>query len=170
FNPLNLKDPKTESVATLFDLMSDPSTTPYTIDVLAPSVAAADALAHRVEALPEVTQVVTISSYIPDDQDEKLAILSDAELLLGPTLSPPQKLPPPDDAADLAALAASAHDLAEAAAGDANVPASRLSRALDAAVKHGATIIPDLRDSIVSGLPGRLRDLRLTLSPEKVTT
>src|SRR5437667_1420973 len=33
FNPLNLKDPKTESVATLFDLMSDPSTTPYTIDV-----------------------------------------------------------------------------------------------------------------------------------------
>jgi uncharacterized protein len=169
FNPLNLKDPKTESVATLFDLMSDPSTTPYTIDVLAPSVAAADALAHRVEALPDVAQVVTISSYIPDDQNEKLAILSDAELLLGPTLSPPESLPPPDDAADLAALAASARDLAEAAGGDANLPASRLARALDAAVKRGTAILPDLRDSIVSGLPGRLRDLRLALSPETVT-
>jgi hopanoid biosynthesis associated RND transporter like protein HpnN len=169
FNPLNLKDPKTESVATLFDLMSDPSTTPYTIDVLAPSVAAADALAHRVEVLPEVTQVVTISSYIPDDQNDKLAILGDAELLLGPTLSPPQTLPPPDDTADLAALAASGHALAEAAGGDADLPAARLARALDAAVTRGAGILPDLRDSIVAGLAGTLRDLRLTLSPEKVT-
>jgi uncharacterized protein len=169
FNPLNLKDPKTESVATLFDLMSDPSTTPYTIDVLAASVAAADELAHRIETLPEVTQVVTISSYIPDDQDEKLAILGDAELLLGSTLSPPQSLPPPDDAANLTALATCARDLAEAAGNDASLPAARLARALDAAVKRGATILPDLRESIVSGLPGRLRDLRLTLAPEKVT-
>jgi hopanoid biosynthesis associated RND transporter like protein HpnN len=169
FNPLNLKDPKTESVATLFDLMSDPSTTPYTIDVLAPSVAAADELAHRVEALPDVAQVVTISSYIPEDQDEKLAILGDAELLLGPTLSPPQSLPPPDDATTLTTLATTAHDLARAAGDNANLPAARLARALDAAVKRGAAILPDLRESIVSGLPGRLRDLRLTLSPQKVT-
>jgi hopanoid biosynthesis associated RND transporter like protein HpnN len=169
FNPLNLKDPKTESVATLFDLMSDPSTTPYTIDVLAPSAAAADELARRVETLPEVVQVVTISSYIPEDQGEKLAILGDAELLLGPSLSPPQSLPPPDDAANLAALATCARDLAEAAANDADVPAAKLSRALDKAVNRGAAILPDLRDSIISGLPGRLHDLRLALSPETVT-
>jgi uncharacterized protein len=169
FNPLNLKDPNTESVATLFDLMSDPSTTPYTIDVLAPSVAAADDLAHRIEKLPEVEQVVTVSSYIPEDQSEKLAILNDAELLLGPTLSPPQTAPPPDDAANLAALATCAKNLAAAAGSDTNGPAARLARALDAAVKRGPTILPDLRDSIISGLAARLRDLRLTLSPEQVT-
>ncbi len=168
FNPLNLKDPKTESVATLFDLMSDPSTTPYTIDVLAPSLAAADALARRIETLPEVAQVVTVSSYIPEDQNEKQAILSDAELLLGPTLSPPQTATPPDDAANLAAIATCARNLAEVS-GSTDAAAARLARALDAAVQRGATILPDLRESILSGLAGRLHDLRLTLSPQQVT-
>ncbi len=38
FNPLNLKDLSTESVATFLDLASDPDTTPYAIDVLAEDV------------------------------------------------------------------------------------------------------------------------------------
>jgi hopanoid biosynthesis associated RND transporter like protein HpnN len=169
FNPLNLKDPKTESVATLFDLMSDPSTTPYTIDVLAPSVAAADDLAHRLEDVPEVAQVVTISSYIPDGQTEKLAILRDAELLLDPTLSPPQTAPPPDDNANLAALQACARNLADAAGNASTGPAARLARALDAALRRGPQILPDLHESIISGLAQRLHDLRLSLTPEQVT-
>jgi hopanoid biosynthesis associated RND transporter like protein HpnN len=169
FNPLNLKDPKTESVATVFDLMSDPSTTPYTIDLLAPSVAVADELAHRLEDLPEVTQVVTVSSYVPDSQPEKLAILRDAELLLGPTLSPLQTAAPPDDNANIAALHACARDLAAAVGNSETGPAARLARALDAAVRIGPRILPDLHESIISGLAQRLHDLRLSLSPEEVT-
>ena len=38
FDPLNLKDPHSESVATARDLMSDPMTTPYTAEILAPSL------------------------------------------------------------------------------------------------------------------------------------
>src|SRR5258706_9602687 len=34
FNPLNLQNPREEAVATLFDLMASPSTTPYTAEVL----------------------------------------------------------------------------------------------------------------------------------------
>ncbi|MGE5147994.1 MAG: MMPL family transporter, partial [Candidatus Eiseniibacteriota bacterium] len=50
FDPLNLKDPHSESMATLLDLMdSSPTASPYTIDVLTPSVAAADALAERIK-------------------------------------------------------------------------------------------------------------------------
>src|SRR5258708_2535414 len=168
FNPLNLKDPKTESVATLFDLMSDPSATPYTIDVLAPSLAAADALARRIETLPEVAQVVTVSSYIPEDQNEKQAILSDAELLLGPTLSPPQTAPPPDDAANLAAIATCARNLAEVSGGT-DTAAARLARALDAAVQRGATILPGLRESILPCPPGPPPHPPLPLSPPQVT-
>ena len=41
FNPLNLRSPKTESVQTLFDLMKDPRTSPYTVDVLTANAAAA---------------------------------------------------------------------------------------------------------------------------------
>src|SRR5439155_26691415 len=44
FNPLHLRSPKVESVATLLDLMRDPATTTSTIDVLTPSVAHAAAL------------------------------------------------------------------------------------------------------------------------------
>ncbi len=49
FNPLNLKDPHTESVSTLFDLMKDPDTTPNTIDVLAATTADMKPLADRLE-------------------------------------------------------------------------------------------------------------------------
>ena len=46
-NPLDLRSPKVESVSTLFDLMKNPETSPNTIDVAAPSLAAADALAAQ---------------------------------------------------------------------------------------------------------------------------
>ena len=41
FNPLNLKDPNSESVSTAFDLMKDPDTSPYSAQILAPSLKAA---------------------------------------------------------------------------------------------------------------------------------
>lgn len=170
FDPLNLKDPKTESVSTLFDLMSDPTTTPYTIDILQPSVAAADALAARLGKLPEVAQVVTVSSYVPEQQPEKLAILNDAEMLLGPTLSPPQTDAPPDAAANLAAMAQCARKLREINGNGGSGPAARLAAALEAvAQRHGADTLPQLHESIVSGLGHRLDELRLSLAPEPVT-
>src|SRR5207247_8509065 len=86
FDPLNLKNPKSESVSTALDLMKEPTTSPYTAEILAPSLSEADALAERLGALPEVAQVVTASSFIPDDQNKKLAIVEDVALLLGPTL------------------------------------------------------------------------------------
>src|SRR5438552_2640011 len=59
FDPLNLKNPNTESVSTARDLMKDPMTTPYTAEILAPSLDDAKALAERVGELPEGAQVVT---------------------------------------------------------------------------------------------------------------
>src|SRR5262245_66389156 len=46
FNPLNLRSPAVESVATLLDLMKDPATAPDTIEILTPSIAAANELAR----------------------------------------------------------------------------------------------------------------------------
>ena len=39
FNPLDLQSRNAEAVSTLFDLMADPNSTPYTIEILEPSVA-----------------------------------------------------------------------------------------------------------------------------------
>src|SRR5439155_23294482 len=69
FNPLHLKSEKVESVATLLDLTQDPNTTPNTVDVLAPSVADAAALAKRLEQLPEVDHAITLASFVPERQE-----------------------------------------------------------------------------------------------------
>jgi len=127
FNPLNLKDPRTESVSTLFDLMKDPETTPNTIDVLAASIADIPPLAERLEKLPEVSHTVSMMSFVPEDQPEKLAILGDAVALLGPTLSPPTVLPPPDAAAEFDALKRADEDLSRAAQQSHQPSVERLS-------------------------------------------
>ena len=75
FNPLNLRDPRAESVATFRDLMKVPETTPNTLSVLAPSLAAAAPLAAQLEALPEVAMAMSLASFIPEDQAAKLALV-----------------------------------------------------------------------------------------------
>ena len=84
FNPLNLRSPKVESVATLLDLMKDPNTDTNTIDVLAPSLAEAPPLMARLQQLPEVARVTSLESFIPEDQDEKLAIIAPVATSLAP--------------------------------------------------------------------------------------
>src|SRR5882724_9678548 len=97
FDPLKLKDPKTESMATLLDLMQDPWATPNTLNVLTPSTAAAGAMAARLAALPQVRETMTILDFVPTDQTAKLAILDDLDLILGPTLRPTAIKPTPTD-------------------------------------------------------------------------
>lgn len=128
-DPLDLKNPRSESMMTLNDLRKDPDRSPNTIDVLTPSLAAADALAARFDKLPEVQYAVTLSSFMPKDQDAKLALISDANLLLDPTINPFDVLPPPSDADNVAALRAAAAELRMAAATD-HGPASQDALAL----------------------------------------
>jgi hopanoid biosynthesis associated RND transporter like protein HpnN len=121
--------------------------------------------------VPEVAQVATVSSFVPDDQEAKLAIIGDASLLLGPTLSPPSVKPPPDDAAITAAIRECIGRLREAAAasgGDAGI-ATRLRTQLEQAVARGPAILPSLAATIVGGLDERLQSLRLALDAQPVS-
>ena len=88
FDPINLENPESESAQTLFDLMRDPETTPYTLDMLAPSANDAAELAARL-GLSEVNQVIWLGSLVPEDQPAKLEILEDASRLLDPAWSSP---------------------------------------------------------------------------------
>lgn len=168
FNPLNLQNPEEEAVATLFDLMASPSTTPYTAEVLRPSIPEAAKLAEQLEKLPEVAQAVSIASYVPDQQKEKLAIIEDTKQLLGPTLSPPQIKPAPDDNAILDALRRAAAEIKLAGA-NGSVAAGRIAAAFDAAVSRGPAVLPALKANIEAGIGRRLEILRLSLDPEEVT-
>ncbi len=98
-DPLHTKDPNTEAMRTLADLLNTPLTNPYTIDVVAPNLAAADATAARLRALPLVQEALTLSSLVPADQKPKLALIADAASILGPTVAarPPAAQVTPDD-------------------------------------------------------------------------
>ena len=107
-------------MATLNDLTRDPDRTPATIDVLAGTHAEGAALAKRLAALPEVRQVVSLDSFVPDDQPAKLALTQDASTLLDLTLNPFDVAPVPSDADLVAALRKTAARLMQVGAGNAD--------------------------------------------------
>jgi uncharacterized protein len=88
-DPLDTQNPNTEAMRTLRDLMNQPLSNPYSIDILAPNVAAARALAAKLSVLPTVSHVLTIGSFVPTGQSTKLAMVQDAAGILAPSLLPP---------------------------------------------------------------------------------
>ena len=168
FNPLDLQSQRTEAMQVLNELKSDPNDTPNTAEILAPSIDAATALAGRLDKLPEVAQTVTAASFVPEDQQAKLAILADTAAVLGITLSPPETKTPPSDAEILAAIAACAKDMSEArrAWRRGGAPSCGL---LQQVAARGAAVLPALQDNLAAGLPRRLDDLKQSLAAEPVS-
>jgi hopanoid biosynthesis associated RND transporter like protein HpnN len=93
-DPLHTKNPDTEAMQTLYDLEDSPLTNPFTIDILAPNAPAAAVLADRVRGLSLVSDVLSINSFVPKDQQAKLAQVQDAATILGPSLIPREPGPP----------------------------------------------------------------------------
>jgi uncharacterized protein len=133
FNPIHLRDPKTESVSTLYDLMADANSTPDTLEAVEPNLTAARALAARVQTIPEVDSARTLADFVPADQGPKLASISDAASLLDIALNPIVVAPPPSDSDVVRSLVATAASLRQAGAGHdaASAQARRLATALD---------------------------------------
>ncbi|RAI58025.1 MMPL family transporter [Roseicella frigidaeris] len=167
-NPLDLRDPHTEAVSTFRELMRNRDTTPNTIDVLAPGLPAAEVLARRLAALPEVAGTVTLASFVPEGQEAKLALIQDAADLLGVTLEPGETAPPPDDATVAAALARAAQTL-RATRGLLAAEATRLAAALQALADGPPAGRERLRAALVPGLETTLEGLRLALGARRVT-
>jgi hopanoid biosynthesis associated RND transporter like protein HpnN len=170
FNPLDLMDPHAEAVKVMLELAKNPDTTPNTIDVLEPSLAGAVAMADKAGKLPEVSRAVTLQSYIPEDQDKKLAVLQDAASLIGPTLDPFVIKPPPDVDANRAALAACAAALRKVVPpGATDAPELRVADLFDTVAAAPPAVIDRVQAVLLSGLTAELKQLRLTLSATKVT-
>jgi hopanoid biosynthesis associated RND transporter like protein HpnN len=171
-NPLDLRSPKVESVSTLFDLMKNPETSPNTIDVAAPSLQAANALAAKIAAQPLVAQALTLSSFVPEDQDRKLALIADANGILDSTLNPIELMPQVDDEVVKQAMIATAAKLRQAAGDDSAKSAADARRLADALTKlaAGSEQNRDLAaKALVPGLITMLQQLADSLTPQKVT-
>ncbi|TCH99802.1 hopanoid biosynthesis-associated RND transporter HpnN [Roseococcus sp. SYP-B2431] len=168
-NPINLRDPHSESVATWRDLARDPDTDPNILEVLAPDLMAAQALARRLAALPEVARAMTLADFIPEDQDAKLALIEDAAMLLGPALAA-EPMPPPDDAAVVAALRKAAADLAPLRGnGPVHRDTARLAAAL-ARLADGPVANRDVfASATLPGLTHLVGQVRALLAAHRVT-
>ncbi|MQX35288.1 MMPL family transporter [Roseospira navarrensis] len=171
FDPLNLRDPETESVATLFDLLQDPRVTPYTMDILAPDLEAAEALAARVEALPEVSSAITARDLVPANQDDKLYAIQDMALYLGPALAQEPE-PAPDADARRAArdrMVAALERIAAASGVDSatRTAAERLAGVL--AGIEGPEALARVGAGLTGDLPPMLSRLRESLAAGPVT-
>ena len=172
FNPLDLRSKQVESVSTLLDLMRDPDTSPNTIDVLAPDLGAAAALAEKLGGLPEVAKVRTLESFVPKDQDEKLALIDDASFFFENTLTPAQVDPAPTPAQTLEAIDKTAADLSGAAKGidsPAAMQARRLAGALTALAKAPPAEREEADRVLATPLITTLREVRDLLTAEHVT-
>lgn len=163
-NPVHLRDPNTESVATLRDLAATGDALPFDLAALAPDPATANDWAHALAALPEVAAARTIDSLVPSEQQEKRALLDDLELALGPGFASPERV-----ASDSGELSAALGELA--ARLERSTASSASSRALSAALGSLETKLarapPDdrermlraLDDDLVAGLPTLLERL-----------
>ena len=94
-NPLNLQDPQAESVQAFRELLQDGKNSPWSLAVLAANAEEAAALAAKLEQLPVVDEVRTLEDFVPSDQNEKLALIDELALILGPDLSSVTRKSPP---------------------------------------------------------------------------
>ncbi len=172
FNPLHLRNPKVESVATFLELRKDPQIGANAIEIIAPNLDSANATAKRLAALPQVAQTETLTRLIPTDQDENLKLIQAAAEEIEPSLNPSEVAPPPTDQQNVEALISTAGTLS-AAAGNADGPGAEAARRLSELFLQLAKSKPDVRKAVEAAVVAPLRvslnQLRQELDPQRIT-
>jgi uncharacterized protein len=172
FDPLKLRDPNTESVATYLELSKDPMAPANTAQVLVGSPSEAAAVAKRLSELPEVAQTRTLDSFVPEQQDEKLPLIAEAGRTLNTALNPRTTKVEPTDAEKITALREAAKNLREAA-GESSGPgaqaAIRLESHLSKLAEADASLRAKVETAFVQPLKLDLDDLRQALRAERVS-
>jgi hypothetical protein len=171
FNPLHLKDPGSESMRTLSSLAGSGDIGIDNVQVLSPSLAAAQGLGERMARLPEVEKVMTLASFVPDNQPEKIKIIRSIAASLLPVLRQPPA-PPASDIERVAALNSAARALRNAALdypGPGEEPARRLAAGLTALARADITARDRAEHALAGPLRLALAGLQKALQPEPVS-
>jgi len=179
YNTLDLRDPHSESVHTFNALLSDSRYSPWTAIAVAKDRAEMESLRTRLEALHGVDHVVTLDSFVPEDQDYKLDIIDEITLLLGPDPVMPAGRTPVDAAAQIRALRDFIVTLPMARAPDPRLDVevkhlrshlhAWLDRVQAASPEARPEMIAGLQDSLLATLPGNLERLHKSLGAEKIS-
>jgi len=175
FSPLSLQNQNLESVKTFRRLLKESQHSLYSIDVMRPSLSAAEDLAKRLQKVKSVSQAITLASYVPDHQDQKLSIIQQLAFLIPPFSLTPKQGAQASTQQMRQSLDKLRHDLAQAkssTSGALNKAVDRLDTALGR-FQHSASdaspALQSLQRDLVLTLPAALKQLRAALNPSKVT-
>jgi hopanoid biosynthesis associated RND transporter like protein HpnN len=172
FNPMNLRNPNAESIATYLDLRKDPNTGANAIDVLTHSETEVKAIEAKLEKLPEVARVMSLDSFVPEDQPAKLKLIAQGAKLLGPALRPDQIDAAPSDQENVEALNSTVDNLRRTAGdgkGPGAVASKRLADALSKLASSNETTRNTAQAIFVDPLKIVLEQLKLALQAETIS-
>ena len=176
-NTLNLQPRNNESVQTYLDLLADSDTSPWTGVLLAKDKKDAEALKHKLDKLPLVDKTVWVKDFVPDDQENKLFIIEQMDLLLG-ALTTISGLPPPTPQENMQTIKSFNHLLGTFI--EQKHPGPKyimLHRTIDSFIEKTATMKADaknnmlhqLEKSLLATFPGRFDALIQSMNAEEVT-
>ena len=172
FNPINLRSDKVESISTFLDLRKDPNTGANAINVMTNSDEDARKIAAKLEKVPEVLRVMSLESFVPEDQPAKLKLIAEGAKVLGPALSPDAIDAAPSDQENIDSLKESAESLRKTA-GDSKGPGGVASRRLADALEKLAASNQATRDKVqaifVDPLKIVLDQLKMSLQAQPVS-
>ncbi len=173
-DPMNLRDPGTESVSTLHDLLATGTVDIYSASIIADDLDAAAEIARRLKALPETGDVRMVTDYVPRDQDDKLFILEDLAFLVLPSISGDPGGPIVEAGTRRAAVSDLVAALEAIAANEAlavlKAPSERLVAALESAQARDDDFLAALETAIVGDLPQVLGQLKASLEVAEPAT
>ena len=82
YSTLAIKNPESEAMTTLNELIAEDIITDYTLTWVAPDEQTALAAQQALRELPVVAEVLAPRDYLPSDQEEKFYLLDDANIIL----------------------------------------------------------------------------------------
>jgi len=177
-NPLRVRDPGVESVRTFDELVEEGEVNPWRIEVLARDLAEANGLAARLGGLGSVDRALTLTDYVPADQEAKLRILEDVSLFLGLPIRGQVRDPPdlPEQVESMERLRSAVARLETQEESILIVESARelgatLDRFLEEArdPEGGAAAVAVLETSLVGAILERLERLELALTASGVS-
>lgn len=172
FNPINLRNKNAESIATFLDLRKDPNTGANAINVMTNSEADAKKIEAKLEKVPEVLRVMSLDSFVPEDQPAKLKLIGQAAKVLGPALNPDQVDAAPSDAENVEALKGTVESLRKTAGdgkGPGAVAAKRLADGLSKLAGSNQATRDKAQNIFISPLKVVFDELRNALQAAPVT-
>ncbi len=86
-NPVNMRNPDSPSVVAFKDLLKSTTDSPYALYALSNNAEESRTLVQKLKRLTTVNSTITLEDLVATDQEEKLFLIEDLAMILGPQLS-----------------------------------------------------------------------------------